>query len=89
MLHSGVSVLLHCLGSLCEGTERSLDQQSFCHSGATLVAPAQMGKMPGAQACYTLPMGVSARKLVVFVCKEKESKQSKGEEILTCTNFLS
>lgn len=49
-----------------------------------------MGEMLGAQACYTLPMGVSARKLVVFVCKEKESKQSKGGgEILTCMDFLS
>jgi len=38
--------------------------------------------MPGAQTCYTLPMGVSARKLMLFARGEREetSEQCNAED---------
>lgn len=64
-------------GFPCEGTERSLDQQSFRHSGATLPLLHKWERCRVLRAATPFPWE-SARKLVVFVCKEKEKQAEQG-----------
>lgn len=71
----GVSVSL----SSPEREQRGLGPAKLLPVWSHPSAPAHMGKVPGAQACY-IPMGMSARKLLLFVCKEKEMESRARKE---------
>lgn len=67
-----ISVLLCCLGSPASELVLSLDQQSCLPVCGRPSASEETGKMPGAQTCYTLPMGVCQKTDVVCLRGERE-----------------
>lgn len=69
----------------------ALDQQSCLPVCGHPSASEETGKMPGAQTCYTLPMGVSARKLMSFAYEDSEKARERCNAggILTYITFLS